>query len=162
MKAFSDLQVASYTRLLGWVGAFSAGRTINGPVRQLPLAERDLLESHGVRSLVIVPIMIEGSLWGFIGFDDCKSERQWSESELSIVSAAASSIGGAIKRRDAEERLQNTLSELERFNRLMVGREIRVVELKQEINALLKDMNRAPAYSSVDAIGPAGKGESGT
>jgi PAS domain S-box-containing protein len=152
ITVFSDLQTVSYTRFLRWLSGFSAGLTISGTVRQFPEAERELLERYGVRSLVTAPLMIDGRLWGFIGFDDCKTERQWSEAEVSIVNAAASSIGGAIKRHDAEERIQKIMSELERFNRLMVGRETRVVELKREVNALLLELGRPAAYASVESV----------
>lgn len=46
----------------------------------------------------------------------------------------------------AEERLQQILGETEKFNRLMVGREMRVVELKQEVNTLLQEAGRPPLY----------------
>ena len=52
------------------------------------------------------------------------------------------------KRNEAE--LQRSLADLARFNRLMVGRETRVMELKQEVNALCRTLDRTPAYASVD------------
>lgn len=55
------------------------------------------------------------------------------------------------QRKQAEEKLRNTLGALERHNRLMVGRESRVVELKKEVNALLHELGRPTAYSSVAA-----------
>jgi PAS domain S-box-containing protein len=149
MTPFSDLHILPYSRFQRWLAEFSGGRAVQGSVRAFPQPERELLDRYGVRSLVTIPIMMDGRLWGFIGFEDCRFEREWSEAEISIVRAAASSIGGAIKRRDAEERLQKSLSELKRFNRLMVGRETRVVELKREINGLLRELNRPAAYSSV-------------
>ena len=36
--------------------------------------------------------------------------------------------------------------ELARFNKAMVGRELRMIELKQEINALCAALGRPPAY----------------
>jgi PAS domain S-box-containing protein len=46
----------------------------------------------------------------------------------------------------AEERLKRTLDDMERFNQLMRGRERRTLELKDEINALLKELNRPHKY----------------
>jgi PAS domain S-box-containing protein len=58
-----------------------------------------------------------------------------------------------------EAMLTGTLKELERHNRLMSGREMRILELKQEINGLRAELGRPPAYQSVlvnEAIGNAG------
>ena len=148
--AQAGLQNVPYSRFPRWLAEFSEGRTISGAVADLPATEGASLAMNGVQSLVMVPIRIDDRLWGFIGFDDCHTQRHWTDAEVSILSAAAGSIGGAIKRREAEERLQKTLSELERFNRLMVGRETRVVELKQEVNTLLRELGRPSEYASVE------------
>lgn len=54
-------------------------------------------------------------------------------------------------REKAEETLKEKVEELERFNRLTIGRELRVIELKTEVNALLgalgRDGNTKPARS---------------
>ena len=50
-------------------------------------------------------------------------------------------------RRRAEE-LRVTNAELERFNRAMIGRETRMMELKKEVNDLCAELGRPPRYSS--------------
>jgi protein-histidine pros-kinase len=62
------------------------------------------------------------------------------------------------KRNEEELRLRNaelraTNDELERFNRAMVDRELRMIELKQEINALLQQTGQPPRYR-VDFASP--------
>ena len=49
-------------------------------------------------------------------------------------------------RKNAEEQIQRHAHELEAFNRRMVGRELRMVELKKEVNALCKPLGRPPEY----------------
>ena len=51
-------------------------------------------------------------------------------------------------RKRAEERLQATLGETERINRLMQGREARIRELKHEVNDLQQTSGRQPIYRS--------------
>ncbi len=46
----------------------------------------------------------------------------------------------------AEERLKRTLEDMERFNQLMRGRERRTLELKTEINNLLKALDKPKKY----------------
>jgi PAS domain S-box-containing protein len=71
-------------------------------------------------------------------------------------------IANITSRKEAEERLRKMLSDMERHNRLMVGRELRVVELKKEINALLRELGRPAAYPAVEARPVARTQESGS
>jgi PAS domain S-box-containing protein len=48
----------------------------------------------------------------------------------------------------AEERLKRTLEDMERFNQLMRGRERRTLELKAEINDLLKQLEKPKKYKT--------------
>jgi len=50
--------------------------------------------------------MIKGKFWGFIGFDDCHSERIWTGTDVAILQAASASIGGAIARSQTEDELK--------------------------------------------------------
>ena len=58
------------------------------------------------------------------------------------------------ERKQNDEKLHKTMSELERFNRLMVGRELRVLELKKEVNALQCELGRPSVYASVEQERP--------
>ncbi len=50
------------------------------------------------------------------------------------------------QRKQAEESLQKKMEELERFNRMAVGRELRMIQLKKEINNLLSELGREGKY----------------
>ena len=50
------------------------------------------------------------------------------------------------ERKRAEDALRQTLSELERFNRLAVGREMRMIELKREVNQMAAKAGLRPPY----------------
>jgi PAS domain S-box-containing protein len=50
------------------------------------------------------------------------------------------------ERKRAEEELKKTLAELERFNRLAVGRELRMIELKREVNEMARRAGLMPPY----------------
>ncbi len=50
------------------------------------------------------------------------------------------------ERHDAETELRARNDELERFNRATVGRELDMIELKKRINALSRELGRAPPY----------------
>jgi PAS domain S-box-containing protein len=92
--------------IAGWVGALRAGTTVQGHARELPSPARELLAARGVRSLVLVPVFVSGSLWGVAGFDACDAERGWSETELRALHAVADLFGVAV----GQQRLEQTLS----------------------------------------------------
>ncbi len=50
------------------------------------------------------------------------------------------------ERKRAEEEIQRTLHEIERFNRAMIGREERILEMKTEVNQLRSRLGLSPAY----------------
>jgi PAS domain S-box-containing protein len=82
------------------------GETIHGRVADLAEKDRQLFVVRGARSVLIVPISIDNGFWGFIGFEDSQVERLWSENEVSILKAAAATIGAAIGRTRAAEALR--------------------------------------------------------
>ena len=52
-------------------------------------------------------------------------------------------------RKRMEEDLRRNLEELERFNKLAMGRELKMIHLKEEINELLSHSNRDKRYKIV-------------
>jgi PAS domain S-box-containing protein len=53
-------------------------------------------------------------------------------------------------RKKAEQELQQHLQDLKQFEKLAIGREERMINLKEEINGLLGDMGKPPKYKIVD------------
>ncbi|MBI5506094.1 MAG: PAS domain S-box protein [Deltaproteobacteria bacterium] len=84
------------------------GGTVHGHVREFPETERAFLASQQIRSIAAVPVFVEGEWWGFIGFDECTRERDWSAAELDALSVAAGTLGAAIERQRASEQRQRT------------------------------------------------------
>jgi PAS domain S-box-containing protein len=53
------------------------------------------------------------------------------------------------ERKHMEEEMRQNVEELERFNKLAMGREIKMIQLKEEINALLEKVNQGKKYKIV-------------
>jgi PAS domain S-box-containing protein len=99
-----------------WEECLGSGEVIQGHVRDFPASERVLLEAQQIRSLLIVPIFAESGWWGFVGFDECRQEREWSAAEVDALRTAAGILGGAIR----HERTATALQESEeRYRRLV-------------------------------------------
>lgn len=67
---------------------------------------KETLAAQEILSVLLIPIIVDGKYWGFVGFDDCTVERSWSESELSLLQSFASSISSALERKESSLRLQ--------------------------------------------------------
>jgi len=86
----------------GWYDVLSIGQTLCGAIDQFPAVQQALFQLDNILSILMVPILIDEQFWGYIGFDDCTTKRCWSGNEESILVAMAASIGGALKRQQAE------------------------------------------------------------
>lgn len=77
-------------------------------VADMPADERPLLEAQDIQSLLVVPIHLDGRLWGFIGFDACHEARAWSGAEQATLTAAAGAIGKALSQQRDREALRQS------------------------------------------------------
>jgi len=101
-----DLQNLKYFPMFeSWYPVLNSGGIINSLVKDLKSALRDLLSVQNIKSILLVPIMVNNHFWGFIGFDYCQAERIWSESEISILQTTAANLGGIIEREIAKKEL---------------------------------------------------------
>jgi PAS domain S-box-containing protein len=67
---------------------------------------RGIYDKTSVLSSIALPIFLNNdSFWGFVGFDEQKEERRWSEAEFSILRSYASSLAAAIERKQIEVQL---------------------------------------------------------
>jgi PAS domain S-box-containing protein len=61
-------------------------------------AEREILESQSIQSLVLVPLLRDNRLNGFVGFDAVHQERDWSGAEVRFLRVLASILVSALER----------------------------------------------------------------
>jgi PAS domain S-box-containing protein len=78
---------------------------------------KDVLQSQDIKSILVLPIIVEKTFWGFVGFDECKFERVWTEDEYSILLAFAGTLSAAIDRRKLEYSLQESMRVAQNANR---------------------------------------------
>jgi PAS domain S-box-containing protein len=88
------------------IDSLKRGEVVELLIRNMPNSVlKELINKHKILSILIIPIMVKGQLWGCIGFDDCNSDREWQASEKSILSAFANAIASAIIRHKNENEL---------------------------------------------------------
>lgn len=76
-------------------------------VKDLPEKERQLFMKRSVRSILVVPVLVEEVLSGFIGFDQCGVQREWSAGEIDALRAFAGILGAAVRRQELKRELSD-------------------------------------------------------
>ena len=100
------LQAISFEQGQAFIEPLQQGQTIKKMVKDFAdIRMREALEAQYIKSILVLPIMVGGNFWGFVGFDECKTERTWSEDEFSILHAFTSSLSEAIERSQMEQKL---------------------------------------------------------
>ncbi len=104
----------------------SRGEPVHGNVTALPVSMRAHLSAQDNKSIALMPVFVDKAWWGFIGFDECRSPRRWTEVELSALRTTASLFGAAESRARAENKL------IQRQRSLDIRHEIVQVSLETE------------------------------
>ncbi|BFH75907.1 EAL domain-containing protein [Thermus thermophilus] len=103
-----------------WLRAFLENRAVSGPVRTFPQAERPLLEAQEIQSLLVVPVRVDGALWGFLGVDDCQRERSFGPEEEAFLRTVAEALARVLdlfaRHHSLERLLAQTSFHLARFD----------------------------------------------
>lgn len=101
----SELQNMPYSIFPWWEKELSRQRVINELSKNMPPAEKELLEEQGIKSILILPVYVDGEWDGFIGFDDVKKERYWTPDEVKLLEIAAEIYGSFKKWVGSQQKL---------------------------------------------------------
>jgi len=91
-----------------WTRPIREGKPVTAMYRNVRGAVADLFRMMGVRSMLLVPITVGGSVWGCVGIDSCRTERHWTRVEIELVEILANLIGITILRDRYIKRLRNS------------------------------------------------------
>ncbi|PLZ69729.1 GAF domain-containing protein, partial [Fischerella thermalis] len=77
---------------------------------------REFLENTGVKSHIIVPIIVRETLWGLLIAQQCIRPRNWSSWEIELLQQLATQIGIALAKAQLLEQERHRREELARSN----------------------------------------------
>ncbi|MDR1916803.1 MAG: response regulator [Synergistaceae bacterium] len=122
-----------------WEAMFSAGKSISGPIRSLSRIEQERLAPYAIQSILVIPIFLQDKFWGFVSFDDCHRERNFSEEEEGILRSGSLLLANAIMRNE------NDISLKKRFEQQAIMSDISQSFISKEsmttlINGALQKM----------------------
>ena len=107
---------------------------------------KDLAKQFGLRACWSAPIFdADGNVFGSFAMY-YKQPRIPNEDDLALMKRVTYLVAIALQNKKAEEKIINQLDELHRWQKVMIDREQRNFELKQEINELLKLLGKEKKY----------------
>ncbi len=146
-----SLRKLSYSRFhtLNFYENFSQGKSLKFLIKDLLPHDQKVFVDEKIKSIILVPIMIDGNYWGFIGFDECKSDRIWSDNEESLLITMASTLGAVIKRDNIQKELIEKNIELDKA----VIKAEAGAKAKSEFLALMSHEIRTPMNGVIGMTG---------
>jgi|GEM_PF-690771 len=106
-----------YDKKMAWRETLSRGNSVNAFVKDFHPDLGEHLIKRGIVSIFLMPVFIQDKFWGFVGFDNCKKERLFTEMEELILRSASQAIVNAISRNDITVRLETAVMEANEANR---------------------------------------------
>lgn len=92
-----------------WFEILSNGKIIDVLVKDIVKDElRMIFSEQDTVSLLVIPLMFKDEFFGFIGFDDCVKEREWSETEKKYLITASEYISQTLKKQQIEKNLNDS------------------------------------------------------
>ena len=83
-----------------WLEKFTRGECVNGPLARLSPSDQRVLVMYGMKSILVIPMILQDNLWGFVSFEDCRSERSFSDDEINILRSVGLMMISAVIRHE--------------------------------------------------------------
>lgn len=137
--AYQNTRLIKIPGIEDWFTNMINGKLFYGSKAEYPIFWERAFDPIGLKTLLDVPIYVNGQWWGIIGFDDYVNEKPWSQAEIDALTAAAGSLGTVIERQQADDALR--LSE-EKFQLAFHHTFVPMV-ISRASDRIILDVNRA-------------------
>lgn len=112
------------------------GMLFSTNITDLPKDMYEILAPQEIKSILILPMKVKDKQIGFIGFDEVTRNRKWEQEEINLLKTISNHLSTSYNRENISKKLLGKIKELETLNKLMTGRELKMMELKKEIKTL--------------------------
>lgn len=139
----TNTQNLSYQECIpGWMENLASGEIIWGLVSEFSESERLILETQGILSILILPLIVKQEFFGFIIFD-CTEAKVWTASEVDLLKAATAALS-----------LQHQRSKAEIALRLQESRmRAQTAQLKQTLTQLKQTQSQLIQSEKMSSLG---------
>jgi len=100
-----------------------------------------------LKNVMFSPLNIDGKTVGIMGL--ANKDTDFTEKDAAIATAFGEIAAIALRNARMMDELNETVDKLESFNETLVEREMRIIEIKKEVNELCKELGKTPPYPPI-------------
>lgn len=98
-------------------------------------------------NVMFSPLTIEGKTVGIMGL--ANKEKDFTENDITVATAFGEMAAIALQNARMMSQLDKTVDKLEDFNKVLVTREMRIIEIKKEVNTLCRELGKDIIYPEI-------------
>jgi signal transduction histidine kinase/CheY-like chemotaxis protein len=103
---------AYHDTIPAWEKSFAKNEVVNGPIHSLSADEQNALRQYGIKSILVIPVILQTEFWGFVSFDDCRDDsRYFATDEVDILRSGALMLASTVLRDTLERERLNALEQ---------------------------------------------------
>lgn len=147
------LQNLSYRLIPEIYAMLNNGQTFGSLISDIQNdAFRKTLEEQKIKAITFCPLIVNGLFYGFIGVDECRRERKWTQNEWEFLKTFSANLSSVISEMQAKKRLEDIYNE--RNNILeSIGDAFLSINDQWIITYWNKHAEEITRYSSSEALG---------
>lgn len=113
---------------------------------------KQVLKAQGILSILVIPIFVKNKFRGFIGFDSCHIEKEWSQVEISLLNSFVLLYEKALERKCLEKRVAQSKENFLNFFH-MIQDLLFVLDLEGNIIEVNENVLATFNYSKEELLG---------
>jgi PAS domain S-box-containing protein len=82
------------------------GRPFTIKTKEAEEGLQQILQDQGIKSMVMMPVIVEDFFFGFMGFDNCTTDDSWTNDELGFLSSISTNLALAIERKQNLDKIR--------------------------------------------------------
>ena len=124
LKKFEQIQIPSVDNML-----------------RIAQKEKELFLKAGLKSLIAVPLVLGGCLYGFLGFGTVRKESYWTAEMPKLMKIIGEVFINALERKRMVEELNRQIIDLKELAEMSVKRELKMLSMQKEMEGMLTELD---------------------
>ncbi|MBN1848771.1 MAG: response regulator [Deltaproteobacteria bacterium] len=102
-----DLQKIPSSAVPWWMNMLKTGEIIKySDIEDIPSEqEKEILRPQNIKSILVVPLYVQNKYYGFMGFDECRDNREWKAEDVEMMKTISQIIISTLERERAKKTL---------------------------------------------------------